>query len=242
MYSLIYRQPRSSWRRVPRGSTPRCASFIVPRVLTDGTASWYSELEEITDAGPTGDELMLDAEEGRHAVQPQLRGHRRQLAERPGRCRHSHGRQCRADRRPGDPQRCRRQGPGRRLFGQAGQHVAGAVTIDSLIDAAGLVADVGGQARVAYVNPTNHTALMKEKDAERPPAADTRLLGRAVEHDLRLGGLADEGRRRGHGAGRGPVANLSSRSGPTRPSRSAPTRSSLLMGQCAGSSPASTAA
>ena len=31
----------------------------VPRVLTDGTAEWFSELEEITEAGPTGDELVL---------------------------------------------------------------------------------------------------------------------------------------------------------------------------------------
>ena len=52
------------------------------------------------------------------------------------------------------------------VHGQAGQHVVGVVTIDALIDAAGLVADVGGVAgTVAYVNPANHTALMKEKDA-----------------------------------------------------------------------------
>src|SRR3954447_25932111 len=31
----------------------------VPRVLTDGTAGWYSELEEITEGAPTGDELVL---------------------------------------------------------------------------------------------------------------------------------------------------------------------------------------
>jgi HK97 family phage major capsid protein len=31
----------------------------VPRVLTDGTAGWFSELEEITEGAPTGDELVL---------------------------------------------------------------------------------------------------------------------------------------------------------------------------------------
>ena len=52
---------------------------------------------------------------------------------------------------------------------QSGQHVAGAIVIDSLIDAAGLVADVGGQARVAYIHPTNFTALQKEKDGNGRP-------------------------------------------------------------------------
>lgn len=31
----------------------------VPRLLTSGTASWYSELEEISEGAPTGDELVL---------------------------------------------------------------------------------------------------------------------------------------------------------------------------------------
>jgi hypothetical protein len=31
----------------------------VPRVLTDGTASWLGELDEVPEAGPTGDELLL---------------------------------------------------------------------------------------------------------------------------------------------------------------------------------------
>src|SRR5690242_7000471 len=31
----------------------------VPRILTDGTADWYNELEEITAGDPTGDELLL---------------------------------------------------------------------------------------------------------------------------------------------------------------------------------------
>ena len=55
------------------------------------------------------------------------------------------------------------------VFSQAGQHVIGAVTIDSLIDAAGLISDVGGQGRVAYVNPADFTALQKEKDLQERP-------------------------------------------------------------------------
>jgi HK97 family phage major capsid protein len=31
----------------------------VPRVTSDGTAKWYGELEDIDDAGPSGDEVVL---------------------------------------------------------------------------------------------------------------------------------------------------------------------------------------
>ena len=55
------------------------------------------------------------------------------------------------------------------VFSQAGQHVIGAVTIDSLIDAAGLISDVGGQGRVAFVHPADFTALQKEKDLQERP-------------------------------------------------------------------------
>ena len=52
------------------------------------------------------------------------------------------------------------------VYGQAGQHVTGAVTIDSLIDAAGLISDVGGQGRVAYVNPADFTRCKKRKTSK----------------------------------------------------------------------------
>jgi HK97 family phage major capsid protein len=56
------------------------------------------------------------------------------------------------------------------VYGQAGQHVVSpTITIDSLIDAAGLVSDVGGQATVGYVHPADFTALQKEKDANNRP-------------------------------------------------------------------------
>jgi HK97 family phage major capsid protein len=140
----------------------------VPRVLSDGTAAWFSELEEISEAGPTGDELILTLKKVATLVRlsseviddsdPSVLdvvGTRMVAAVA-----------LTADRAiltGSDP-----KGP-TGVFGQAGQSVAGTVTIDSLIDAAGLVADVGGTARVAYVNPTNHTALMKEKDSNGRP-------------------------------------------------------------------------
>ena len=71
----------------------------------------------------------------------------------------------------------------------------GAVTIDTLIDAAGLVADVGGTATVAYVNPTNHTALMKEKDGNSARCLTPDYSGRTVEHDLRPEHLGHQGHR-----------------------------------------------
>lgn len=140
----------------------------VPRILADGSADWYSELEEIGPGDPTGDELelipkkcgaltilsnevvndsspsVIDAVGTAMTAAVALKVDRALLAGAGGK----------------EPLG---------VFGQSGQHVAGAITIDALIDAAGLVADVGGQARVAYVNPTNHTALMKEKDQNGRP-------------------------------------------------------------------------
>ena len=55
------------------------------------------------------------------------------------------------------------------VFSQAGQSVTGPIDIDTLISAAGLVADVGGTAKVAYINPTDHTGLMKAKDSTGRP-------------------------------------------------------------------------
>lgn len=140
----------------------------VPRVLSDGTAAWYAELEEITEAGPTGDELVLTPKKVATLVRlsseviddssPSVLdvvGTRMMAAVA-----------LTADRAiltGADP-----KGP-QGVFAEAGQHVAGPITIDSLIDGAGLVSDVGGTARVAFVHPTNHTALMKEKDLNERP-------------------------------------------------------------------------
>ena len=64
-----------------------------------------------------------------------------------------------------------RKGP-QGVYAQAGQHVVSAtITIDSLIEAAGLIGGVGGTARAAFVNPADHTGLMREKDSNEPTAA-----------------------------------------------------------------------
>src|SRR5262249_7906611 len=53
---------------------------------------------------------------------------------------------------------------------QAGQHVVSAsITIKSLVEAAGLIAGVGGQARACYLNPSDHTALMLQVDKNERP-------------------------------------------------------------------------
>lgn len=140
----------------------------VPRVLSDGTASWFGELEEITEACPNGDELILTPKK----VATLCRLSNEVITDSQPSVLDSVGSAMvaacaltadRAILNGSDP-----KGPVG-VYGQAGQHVTGAVTIDNLIAAAGLVADVGGQARVAYVNPANHTQLMQEKDGNDRP-------------------------------------------------------------------------
>ncbi len=140
----------------------------IPRVLADGSAMWLSELEEITAGDPTGDELVLT---------PKKCGALTTLSD-----------EVVSDSSPSvidavgtamtravalKVDRALLAGVGGKepvgVYGQAGQHVVGAIDIDHLIDAAGLVLDVGGQATVAYVNPADHTALQKLKDANERP-------------------------------------------------------------------------
>jgi HK97 family phage major capsid protein len=141
----------------------------VPRVLSDGAASWYGELEEIDENGPTGDELVLTPKKVAELVKLSsevVDDSSPSVLDTVGTA------MTRAVALTAD--RAILTGTGGKqplgVYGQAGQHVvAAAVSIDSLIDAAGLVADVGGQARVAYVHPADHTALMKEKDQNGRP-------------------------------------------------------------------------
>jgi HK97 family phage major capsid protein len=141
----------------------------IPRVLTDGTAAWFGELDDIGDTGPTGDELVLTPKKvatlcklSNEVVEDSSPS----VLDTVGTAM-TRAVALTADRAfltGADP-----KGPVG-VYGQAGQHVvAAAITIDSLIDAAGLVTDVGGQARVAYVNPADHTLLMKEKDLQQRP-------------------------------------------------------------------------
>jgi HK97 family phage major capsid protein len=140
----------------------------IPRITTDGAADWYSELEEIGPGDPTGDELVLTPKKCAALTKlsdEAVTDSSPSVLDAVGTA------MTRAVALVCD--RAFLAGAGGKeplgVFGQAGQGVVGAVTIDSLIDAAGLVADVGGRATVAYVHPTNHTALMKEKDSQGRP-------------------------------------------------------------------------
>jgi HK97 family phage major capsid protein len=140
----------------------------IPRVTADGGAEFYSELEEIGPGDPTGDELVLTprkcaaittiSDEAVSDSSPSV-------LDAVGTA------MTRAVALKCD--RAFLSGAGGKepvgVYGQAGQAVVGPIDIDHLIDAAGLVLDVGGQARVAYIHPTDHTALQKLKDLQGRP-------------------------------------------------------------------------
>ena len=140
----------------------------VPRITADGSADWFAELEEIDVGDPNGDELLLTPK--KCAALTRLSNEVVDDSD-PSVIDSVGAAMTRAVALKAD--RAILGGAGGKeplgVFSQAGQHVAGPVTIDSLIDAAGLVSDVGGQARVAYVNPADFTALQKEKDANDRP-------------------------------------------------------------------------
>lgn len=140
----------------------------VPRVTADGSAGWFSELEPIDVGDPQGDELVLTPKKCAALTQLSdevVSDSSPDVLDTVGTA------MTRAVALVCD--RAFLGGAGGKeplgVFGQAGQHVAGPIAIDSLIDAAGLVSDVGGAARVAYVHPSDHTALMKEKDGNGRP-------------------------------------------------------------------------
>jgi HK97 family phage major capsid protein len=141
----------------------------VPRIKTDGTAAWFGEMETLTSTEPTGDELVLS---------PRKCAALATLSD-----------ECIADSSPSvldsvgsamtravalQADAGILTGAGGKaptgVYGQAGNHVVSPeITIDALIEAAGDIAAVGGQARAAYVNPADHTKLMLSKDANKRP-------------------------------------------------------------------------
>lgn len=140
----------------------------VPKITADGSADWYAELSEIGAGDPQGDELILTPKKCAALTKLSdevVSDSSPDVLDAVGTA------MTRAVALVCD--RAFLNGAGGLeplgVFAQAGQHVAGPIAIDSLIDAAGLVADVGGAATVAYVNPADHTALMKEKDANGRP-------------------------------------------------------------------------
>jgi HK97 family phage major capsid protein len=141
----------------------------VPKITADGSAAWYDELEEITEDGPLGDELVLTPKKVAELVKLSnevVDDSSPSVLDAAGTAM-VRAVALTADRAiltGSDP-----KGP-QGIYAQAGQHVVSAtITIDSLIEAAGLIGGVGGTARAAYVNPADHTGLMREKDQNGRP-------------------------------------------------------------------------
>ena len=140
----------------------------VPKVTSDGSASWYSELEEIDEDGPAGDELLLIPKK----VAELVRLSNEVVADSAPSVLDTVGTaMTRAVALTAD--RAILNGAGGKeplgVYGQAGQHAAGPIDIDTLVGAAGLIGGVGGVARAAYLNPADHTALMLSKDGNGRP-------------------------------------------------------------------------
>lgn len=140
----------------------------VPKITADGSAGWFDELEQINVGDPGGAELVLTPKKCAALTQLSdevVTDSSPSVLDTVGTA------MTKAVALSAD--RAILGGTGGKqplgVYGQAGQHIASPITIDGLIGAAGLVADVGGQARVAYVNPADHTALMLSKDANDRP-------------------------------------------------------------------------
>jgi HK97 family phage major capsid protein len=141
----------------------------IPRVKTDGTAAWYSEAETLTAGEPTGDELVLTPKKVAAITtlsNEVVNDSSPSVLDAVGT---SMTRAVALQADAGILTGAGGKAPSG-IYNQAGNHVVSAtVTIDSLIEAAGKIAAVGGQARAAYLNPADHTKLMLEKDAQKRP-------------------------------------------------------------------------
>jgi HK97 family phage major capsid protein len=141
----------------------------VPRVLTDGTADWFSELDTITAGDPTGDELVLTPKKCAAITtlsDEVVSDSSPSVLDAVGTAM-TRAVALKAD--AGILTGAGGKGPVG-VYGQAGQHVVSAsITIDSLIEASGKIAGVGGVANAAYLNPADITLLMLSKDLQERP-------------------------------------------------------------------------
>jgi HK97 family phage major capsid protein len=141
----------------------------VPRIKTSGSAAWFSELETLNVGDPTGDELVLTPRKCAAITtlsDEVISDSSPSVLDAVGTA------MTRAVALQADAGIL--TGAGGKaptgVYSQAGQHVVSPnITIDSLIEAAGKVTGVGGQARAVYLNPADHTKLMLEKDAQKRP-------------------------------------------------------------------------
>ena len=179
--------------------TTALRAIHVPRITADGSADWFAELEEIDVGDPTGDELLLTPK--KCAALTRLSNEVVDDSD-PSVIDSVGTAMTRAVALKAD--RAILGGAGGKeplgVYGQAGQHVVGAVTIDSLIDAAGLVERRrrAGAGRLRQPGRL-HGATERERPA-RPAAADARFLGRPKLDRLRARAVVDEGRRGRDGA------------------------------------------
>jgi HK97 family phage major capsid protein len=141
----------------------------VPRVKTDGAAAWFAELETINVGDPTGDELVLTPKKVAAITtlsDEVISDSSPSVLDAVGTA------MTKAVALQADAGVL--TGAGGKaptgIYGQAGNHVVSAsITIDSLIEAAGKIAAVGGQAKAVFLNPADNTKLMLEKDTQKRP-------------------------------------------------------------------------
>ena len=124
----------------------------VPRFIGDGSAGWYQELEEIAEGAPPGDDIELIM---RKCATLAKISSTRSSPTPPGRDQPAR-RGDDARRRPHvDRAIFNGAGPPRQpvgILGQIDQVVDGdPVDLDNVIDAAGLIGDVGGEASLLYL-------------------------------------------------------------------------------------------
>jgi HK97 family phage major capsid protein len=141
----------------------------VPRIKSDGTAEWFNELDTISTTEPGGDELVLTPKKIAALAtlsDEVISDSSPSVLDAVGTAM-TRAVALKAD--AGIIAGGGAKGPVG-VYGQAGNHVVSAsITIDALIEAAGDIAAVGGQATCAYLNPADHTKLMLEKDANKRP-------------------------------------------------------------------------
>jgi HK97 family phage major capsid protein len=138
-------------------------------VKTSGTAAWFAELDVLNVGDPTGDELVLTPKKVAAITtlsDEVISDSSPSVLDAVGTA------MTRAVALAADAGIL--TGAGGKapsgIYNQAGGHVVSAsITIKSLIEASGLIAGVGGQARACYLNPSDHTALMLQVDKNERP-------------------------------------------------------------------------
>ena len=157
---------RSGARRL----TTSAPVLHVPRFTGDGSAGWYQELEEIAEGAPPGDDIEMImrkcatlAKISSEVVSDADRAAINQVGEE----------MMRAVGLTVDRAIFVGAGPPRQpvgILGQIDQVVNGdVVDFDDIVDAAGLIADVGGEASALYLAPGDWTAWLKVRDGTDRP-------------------------------------------------------------------------